>query len=194
MAGLQRLAAVEGIDDYAAVAFVHAHQEVAGEGEAIHRPALGAGGVDVEDAEADREARAAVDDLQQVRVLGCVVAVAVAGIAVRLEEHGVEVAAPALQRLVLPGERRHVGAEPADVVAVGVERGARLVEGAEQQRGVRQVDLLVGTGADRAQRALDRGCGHQGPVRRHGRRCRPPARRVEAGAIRASPGDAGRPS
>ena len=54
------------------------------------------------------------------------------------------------------------------MVAVMVERRAWLVEGAEQQRGVRQVDLLVLPRADIAERAFDRGCGHQDSARRRG--------------------------
>ena len=79
----------------------------------MHRPALRPRGLDVEDAEADRETDPAVDDLEQIGVLGRIVALRVAGIAVCLEEHGVEVPAAAFQRLAGAGERRHVLTEAA---------------------------------------------------------------------------------
>ena len=132
-----------------------------GEGQSVHRPALRPRGVDVEDAEADRQADAAVDDLEQVRVLGRIVALGIAGITVGLEEHGVEVTAAALQRLAGAGERRHVLAEPADVGAVTFERCARHVQGTEQQRGIGQVDLFVREGANGAERTFDRVTRHQ---------------------------------
>ena len=168
VAGLERLAPVEGIHDHAAVAVVHAYQEMTGEGQPVHRPALGPGGVDIEDAEAHGQAQAAVDDLKEVRVLGRIVALGIAGIAVRFEEHGVEVAAPALQRLVGPDARRQVRAEPADMGAVARQRRTRQVEGAEQQRAIGQIDRVVRKGADRAEHALDRRAGHQGVAGRRG--------------------------
>ena len=99
----------------------------------------------------------------------------------RLEEHGVEVAAAALQRLAGAGERRYVLAEPAHVSAVDFERCARHVEGTEQQRGIGQVDLFVREGADGAEGTFDRVTRHQ----------------VAAGSLTAhqmAAGGAGRPS
>ena len=139
-----------------------------GEGKPVHHPALHPGGVDIEYAEADWQTDPAVDDLKQIRVLGRVVAFGVAGIAVRVEEDGIQVAATALQRLAGPCERRHVFAQTLDMIPVALEGHVRRVEGAEQQRRIGQVNRFVREATDGAECTLDRLIGHQGCAGRRG--------------------------
>src|SRR5215472_13727376 len=65
-----------------------------GKGQARHVPTLGARGVDVEDAERNRQTLAAVDDPYQVGVLQIVIGQLVAGIAILQQDDLVERAGP----------------------------------------------------------------------------------------------------
>ena len=86
----------------------------------------------------------------------------------RIEQYGVEVTAAALQRLAGPCERCHVSCQTLDMIPVALERHARHVESAEQQRRIGQADLFVREGTDGTERTLDHLGGHQGRAGRRG--------------------------
>jgi len=134
-----------------------AQQEMPREVEPLGRPALGPRRVQIEDAERDRQALAAVDHAHQVGVLRVVVGERVAAVAVALPDHRVERRDAPVQRR-LPRALRQVGGvagEQREVVAIALERHARAVERGHQQGRLGDVDRLVRLAAEPAQCGFD---------------------------------------
>ena len=127
---------MERVDHLATAAGVDADQEVHGKVEADRRPALRSGGVEIEDAERDRQAAAAADDADQVGVLGIVVGFAVAAIVEALAEGPRQRSRRRVARFArLRGRRRQLG----EMGDVGIERHVGMVERGQGERSRRQL-------------------------------------------------------
>ena len=110
---------------------------MSGKGEARRFPALGAGGVDKQDAERDRQPFAAVDDTHQIRVLQVVVGQLVARIAVFQEDDFVERAGAIGKAAAGAGMAGDIAGDQLQMLAVAGEIDALTLERRQRQRRLR---------------------------------------------------------
>ena len=128
---------MEWIDDVARVVDRHPDQEMAGKGQALGVPTLGARDVQVEDRQRHRQTLAPLDDARQIGILQVVVGLAVAAIGISTRDHVGQPfgrgAAPAHEIGQIGRHARHVLAQRRKA-----DRPAAL-QGTHRQRRLEQV-------------------------------------------------------
>ena len=138
-------AVIERVDNQPVAVLAGADQEMAGEIQPVRREPVGAGGMQIQNAERHRQALLAVDHAHQVGVLDIVIGEHVAVIAVLSQHHPVQRrndAAAVYQR------RADIVGKPLDMVAVTGQGDAGPVERSKRKRGIGEIDIAVGPGAD----------------------------------------------
>ena len=155
--GVARAPAIEGIEDRPLAADSDAHEEVAGQRQPVHLPALGAGDVNGEDAEGDRKALATVDDAHEVGVLRVLVGQRIATIAIAPEQNLVErsnarVEGTSVARRAVDGVHQR-----SQMIAIDRHRAPGRLEHGERQRRLGQRQRFVRAATKRAQEGLRAG-------------------------------------